>query len=290
MLPTQVAQRLEEVGVSPALRSSLHALIAHDDITSRRNWGHIIPSVSAALGATDPLLVQPFALAWGTLNAALRHLDHVQDGDIIDTSLLTSVPIAAQYNVLLTYYLLATTFLDDLDGSAIPPTRLLRLRRLWSDCLLLVASGQQADLEQRHDTLRGLEALERYQQLVQAKTGALFALAFGGTAMLLTDDQSTIEILYDAGTVYGMLVQFGDDIGDAQSQCNPALTLPRAYRMNQASHSELLPDVDAFWHVIYTDHVHQVKHALAALPAPMQTQINQLFTTVFEQRQHHEAI
>jgi hypothetical protein len=283
--------RLADAGVSPSLQSTLHTLVEQDDTGGRHNWGHVIPAVAAALDAQEPASIQPFAAAWGLLNAALRRLDHVQDGDASDTPLLASLPVGAQYNVLLTYYLLATTLLDDLDNGSIPPSRQLRLRRLWADCLLRVADGQQADLESPHTVDAGLNDLDRYQRLVQAKTGALFALAFGGTATLLSDDPRLIATLFDVGEVFGMLVQYGDDVVDAALQVNPALTLPRAYHVGQTVQQAvaILPDARTFRHFVYTEYLAQVQHALTDLPVPTQTTICHLFTSTFEHRQHNGA-
>lgn len=287
----RVCTRLADAGVSPSLQSTLHALVEQDDIWGRRNWGHVIPAVAAALGTQEPASIQPFAAAWGLLNAALRRIDHVQDGDDSDTPLPASLSVSAQYNLLLTYYLLATTLLDNLNNGSIPPTRQLRLRRLWVDCLLRVADGQQADLESSHTGHAEPDDLDRYQHLVQAKTGALFALAFGGTATLLSDDPRLIATLFDVGEVFGMLVQYGDDVVDAASQVNASLTLPRAYHASQTAQqaAAVLPDACTFWHFVYTEYVAQVQQALADLPAPAQTTICHLFTSTFEHRQHNGA-
>jgi len=287
----RIRTRLADAGVSPSLQATLHTLVEQDDIGGQHNWGHVIPAVAAALDAPKPASIQPFAAAWGLLNAALRRIDHVQDGDVSDIPLPASLSVGAQYNLLLAYYLLATTLLDDLDSAVIPPARQLRLRRVWTDCLLRVAEGQQADLESSHTVHAGLEDLDRYQHLVQAKTGALFALAFGGTATLLSDDPQLIAMLFDVGEVFGMLVQYGDDVLDAPSQVNGALTLPRAYHAGQTAQpaAPTLPDTRVFRHFVYTEYFAQVQQALAGLPATTQTTICHLFTSTFEHRQDNGA-
>jgi len=279
----QVAHRLSTVTVSPTLQSSLLEMVEQDNLLGPQNWSAVIPTISGALGATDAQLVQPFALAWGALNAGLRRLDHVQDGDPSPFPLPTVPAVGAHYNLLLSYYLLATTLLDDLDGNHIPASRLLRLRKWWGDCLLRVASGQQADLELFQDKHENVAMLNEYQHIVQAKTGALFALAFGGTAMLLTDDAETIVTLSEVGEVYGMLVQYGDDVLDANEQVNPTVTLPRAYAAAyQAQKQVPVVSMHTFWNRIYTAYVQQVEHALATLGAPVSIIVRQLFTDTFE--------
>ncbi len=279
----QVNQRLTTVAISPALHHVLLEMVDQDDPLADHNWAIIIPTIACALGATDKALVQPFALAWGTLNAALRRLDHVQDDDARSVPLPTVPVIGAHYNLLLSYYLLATALLDTLDGDSIPPARLLCLRQWWADCLLRVASGQQADLEVVQDDQQGAELLTQYQHVVQAKTGALFALAFGGTARLLTDDVEVITVLSEVGEVYGMLVQYGDDVRDADEQVNRAVTLPHAYAASRQRSTQLpVNDVHAFWHYIYMSYMQQVEYALAPLPIYTATTIRHLFTRSFE--------
>ncbi len=291
MLAEQIARRLHNVAVVPAIQACLQEMVAQDTHAERHTWRDIIPTISHMLGATEISQVQPFASAWELLYAALRHLDHLQDGDACDYPLPTTASVGAQYNLLLSYYLLAATLLDELDPHTIPALRLLRLRRLWSDCLLRVASGQQADLESVQEACGGLAALEQYQQVVQAKTGALFALAFGGTAILTTDNRDTIRILSFVGEVYGMLVQYSDDVLDSAIQVNPSITLPRAYAESRTKHHGCLPDHDmvAFWQHIYQAYINQVEAALAGLPAQIQSGIRQLFATTFEDTQHDEV-
>jgi geranylgeranyl pyrophosphate synthase len=88
----------------------------------------------------------------------------------------------------------------------IPANRILRLRELWTETMLRMASGQQRDLTASGDACDS--PLDTYQQLAQAKTGATFALAFGGTAILLTDETRTIDALILIGEIYGTLLQY----------------------------------------------------------------------------------
>ena len=71
--------------------------------------------------------------------------------------------------------------------------------------MLRMAAGQQRDLIFSVDDVAHM-SLDEYQQIAVAKTGATFALAFGGTATLLTDDMELVETLAAVGEVYGTLL------------------------------------------------------------------------------------
>jgi hypothetical protein len=146
-----------------------------------------------------------------------------------------------------------------------------------------MAGGQQRDL-----VIHGCEyndaPLEMYQQLAQAKTGAMFALAFGGTAMLLTDDIQIINILIAVGEIYGTLLQYSDDLRDVATQPNLTLTLPQAlcltqpfYKSTSTSHTP-----EAFWSYVYHAYYAQASQILSQLPTAMQQSILALFDRTFE--------
>jgi hypothetical protein len=87
------------------------------------------------------------------------------------------------------------------------------------------------------------------------------------------------------GTIYGMLVQYSDDIADAASQPNATLTLPRVYEESQEYHRDDIsfPSVGAFWYFVYRNYLARVKQVLTVLPAAAQSTIIKLFTSTFEQ-------
>ena len=281
-----VVNRLADARISASFQAQLLDLVKQDDIASRQNWSFLIPAVAHALDPQKEAYVQPFAAVWGLLLAALRRLDHLQDGHADDAPSPTRASTSERYNLLLSYYLLATMVLDELDSDALPIGRLLRLRKLWADCLMRVASGQQVDLELGHRIAPLSADLDLYQFVVQAKTGAFFTLAFGGTATLLTDDQVTINVLSDVGTVFGMLVQYGDDLADAATQPNPTITLPRSYHAQLAQHpyANIHPSINAFWRFVYADYFRHVEQALSVLPITVRSAIGHLFTSTFGER------
>ncbi len=246
----------------------------------------LILTIYRLLGGTNEQVVIPFAVAWYTLIGAVRRLDHVQDGDEPILLPRTGPQLGAAYNSLLCYLLLATSLLDDLDQQALPVARILRLRRFWNDCLLRAASGQQSDIEALHsqpNTPDNLPALDQYQHVAQAKSGALFALAFGGTAVLVTDELTTITALSTTGEIFGTLVQYLDDLRDAPTQGDVRLTLPATYQAACQSFPQPLPmhPIHAFWQKIYTAYLDQVNHSLVVVAPEVRTELRQLFTHTF---------
>lgn len=238
----------------------------------------LFPALQAAL-AGDAAVLEIFQAAWFGLYGAICRLDHLQDGDPEAAPLPALGTIGAQYNVVFAAYVLAESLLDDLTP-LVPTARLLRLRRFWGDMLLRMASGQQHDLQ---SGAVGLSDLDTYQQIAQAKTGATFALACGGAALLCTDAPATIAALTYAGEVYGTLIQYGDDLHDAATQPNLTLTLPRALRDHpmfvQDNHQEHI--LATFWSYLVTNSCQAVQQALTDQPMLVQQHIGTLFAQVF---------
>jgi hypothetical protein len=281
------ARRLQPVALVPEFESALRRLAEHDDSRPSQNpqWGLVIPTIQRLLGGTDEAIA-PFLAAWSLMYAVIVRLDHLQDGDLVDDPLPTANRPEAQYNLIFGYYVLATGVLDLLSPDQVPAERILRLRRLWTDMLLRMAGGQQRDLIAR-DAVGIEQPLDYYQQIAQAKTGATFALAFGGTAALLTDDPRTIDALTLIGEIYGTLLQYRDDLLDALTQPNPTLTLPEALTTARPVH---LADRTghtpaAFWAYLYRVYHEQVGQALVGLPAELQQGLRDLFARTFELNQ-----
>ena len=73
---------------------------------------------------------------------AASRLDHIQDSDPeSDPVFAPEVPSAIRYNLVFGYYILATSLLDQLSANSFAPCRLLRLRALWTEQMLRMASG-----------------------------------------------------------------------------------------------------------------------------------------------------
>ncbi len=286
MLVNHVAQRLQRAAVFPEMDAALRLMSAQDEpaATEQPSRHTIIPVLYELLTGEQATAIQPFAMAWAVLFGATKRLDHLQDGDLPDHPLPTRSTPNAQYNLMFAYYVLAHALLDDLGAQGIPCDRILKLHHFWSDCVLRVASGQQRDLEGTGWTSeRGLAALDQYQHIAHAKAGALFALAFGGAALLATDAPGTITIFTFVGELFGTLLQYKDDVLDAPSQPAAGLTLPHAYHVARTAQAAQLPHdtVAAYWHHVYQTYLSQVDQALAGLPPDIQQGILRLFATTF---------
>ena len=145
--------------------------------------------------------------------------------------------------------------------------------------MLCMASGQQRDLT---TSLISRSPLESYQQLAQAKAGAMFALAFGGAALLLTDDTQMIDALTTVGEIYGTLLQCGDDLLDV-AQANSTLTLPKALTMVRPTHmsDQTKHTPEAFFSYLYCAYHEQVVRVLVGLPDTVRHGILDLFDRTF---------
>jgi hypothetical protein len=208
----RLLKRITDLRVLPETRAALALFVEHDwnsaeAIEDRNRFQAVLEATYAALhGNLEGF--QPFLLAWTTLRAALLRLDHLQDNDT-DIQSLSKVAytLPEHYNLVFTYYVLAASLLDDLDDTIIPARRIRRLTRIWNDTMLSAASGQQRDLariglKDQFETLH-----EHYQEAIEAKAGAVYALGFGGAGILATDDQGVVSILFRVGQVYGLLYQ-----------------------------------------------------------------------------------
>lgn len=234
-------------------------------------WIETIGDIAASLQA-DPQAVAPFLDAWRTLYTVTLCLDHLQDGDALHDPWLEGLAPGLQYHLAFSLYIAAQHALSTLDAQAIPASRLGRLQRFWASSVAQLASGQYDDLTLTRATLeaRGAVPLDTYELLAAQKTGATFALAFGGIAILATDDEAQIAALSNAGTVYGMLLQYRDDLFDSvdQERQPEAMTLSRALL---AAHPALAAHgpgaVHAFWESIYSGYAQALGEILAPLPA-----------------------
>jgi len=290
-MSSAILQRIAQLPVLPELRAALEKFVEQD-------WGVEAPgtgerdTLQAALmliyrelSGGDSVHVQPLLLAWYTLRGAIFRLDHLQDDDPdLDVSFGSATPIGQRYNLVLTYYLLATAVLDDLDAQYVPSARIRRLMRLWNDSLLRAGSGQQRDLATtRWSHQQPQELLEHYEHAMRAKAGSIYSLAFGGVATLATDDESTIQILSLVGELYGTLLQFDDDMLDEVMQATPALTLPHVYQSAQMASGVPLPPHSVRHYARFIRHAYfeHVKTIIEPLPEASRKAIVSIFRQDF---------
>lgn len=271
--------RLVGLGLRPDFVAALSQLVAVDvsHLEQHPPVVAMFATLAAALQAPATILT-PFRDAWTLMYATIGRLDSLQDGDPIATPpQVTS--IGAHYNLVFASYIQAVSLLDDL-AEEVPAARLLRLQRWWNDCMLRMADGQQHDLESGAE-IRSFDSLAVYQQIAQAKTGTTYALAFGGLAMLLTDDDELLAGLTQVGEIYGTLVQYEDDLRDAVSQPNSALTLPELLHFLPLDTPHQPEQIAAaFWSYLYPIYRQAAIGALSRYPS-LHSQIAAMFAEVF---------
>ncbi len=221
--------------------------------------------------------------AWSTLYSVSLLLDHLQDGDPIPAPWFVSLPPALQYQLIFSGYVDAQQRLAAIDPAWVAPERLLRLHQHWATCVRQIAEGQYRDLThpaQAIDAQRGQD-LDVYEAITTQKTGAMFALAFGGVAILATTDEAHIAALTNAGLMIGMLLQFQDDRRDARDQHaqSGTLTLNRALA-TMAAPDLAAPADDAFWTVILAHYRQALTHVLEPLPPATRQRMYQVVATL----------
>lgn len=271
--------RLSRLGLRQEFAAALACLVG-SDVAQLQQHPPVVTmfaTLSAVLQAPAPLLT-PFREAWTLLYATIGRLDSLQDGDPIATPPQVA-SLGEHYNLVFASYILAASLLDELAEEA-PAARLLRLKCWWNDCMLRMADGQQHDLESNAAS-RSFDALATYQQIAQAKTGATYALAFGGLAMLLSDDEQLVTSLAQVGEIFGTLVQYEDDLGDALSQPNPALTLPDLLQfLPIETQRDPEQTIAIFWSYLYRLYLQAALGALSSYPG-LHDPITSLFAEVF---------
>lgn len=289
---TIILERIGQLPVLPELQAALVHLVEQDwsrDASlhaQNQRLEEVLMAVYQGLGGGDPVHVRPFILAWHTLRAALLHLDHLQDDDReLDRLFEPAASVSQRYNLILAYYQLALTMLDDLDASQIAPHRFRLVLRFWNERLLQAASGQQRDLGGLQQTDQMQVVLDHYEQAMKAKAGSIYAIGFGGTALLATDDNVSIEALTRIGEAFGTLLQFSDDVLDAADQSEPGLTLPSAYRTAHTASKIRLPphSLQLYASFIYQSYMEQIRKLVAPLPPSVQEGLLSAFRHTFAQ-------
>jgi hypothetical protein len=225
-----------------------------------------------ALGAA-PAPVAAFVAAWRRLYRVTLLLDHLQDGDALEEDWLATLPPAVQYHLAFSAYVEAQRSLAVLDTQQVPPATLVQLQQLWAASVAQLAAGQYRDLTLSPQELAAQPAgaLDAYEEIAAGKTGASFGLAFGGVALLATDDDALVTAATNAGLTFGMLLQYHDDLCDAaeQSAQPDTLTLGRALLAAQPPDAGQLT-AEIFWQLIYAHYARSLAQILAPLPPAAQ--------------------
>ncbi len=271
-----VCTRIDQLPILPELRALLLHMVQHDDERQADHIGPLLTTVQMLLGAGTTST--PFIAAWRLMYAAISRLDELQDNDPISDGVVAALDQGLHYNLIFTYYALATSMLDDLDPQCIPYQRIHRVRTAWSASMLRMAGGQQRDLLGVLPS--GRAPLIAYQELAQAKTGATFALAFGGMAMLCSDDNDLIQRLTLVGEIYGTLLQYSDDLLD-QHEPNQTLTLPQALVQTYGTAAQQPKTHHAIVTVITQAYLDRVHELVQPLSTQLASGLLNLVTSVF---------
>lgn len=277
-----IEERLAASGVLPEFQAALLHMLDIDAIAkspSSRKTHEFFGQMYLSLGGTNNKALQSFLSAWHVLMTAILRLDHLQDLDPIELPLPSHASVGAQYNLVIGYYTLAWALLDEF-GLDVSPQRIQRVRQLWGNLLLRASSGQQRDLMPTNNTANVLDV---YQEVVRAKAGAFYALAFGSIAALAVDDPIVIKAFVEAGEIFGMLEQLNDDLVDAKDQTTE-YTLLRAYQIAvQHAPTDLPPfHLRSYWQYICRNYFEYLQHVIMPLSENSQLLINNMFRSVFK--------
>ena len=272
--------RIADLPLAEDMRQFLLQVVGLDYValSKHRAITTITPLIQHGLMCTNDS-IDVFFSSWLLMYASTRRLDHLQDNDPSDKLPLVVPTIGGQYNIVFGIYILAKSILDDI--ATVDASRVLRLHRLWNDCLIRMAVGQQQDL-MFGDNNEKKPSFEEYQNIVLNKAGAMFALIFGGIATLLVDDQDIVNALVVLGEIYGTIIQYSDDVFDASSQSTSIVTLPQVLRQLNMTSISADKAPSAFWSYLYPIYRDAANLALTNTPVHLQEAMRNLFAYVFE--------
>lgn len=245
-------------------------------------WLAGITQTGSALGC-PAATVGAYISGWRRLYTAILLLDHLQDDDPIDDWLAEMTP-PLRYHLAFSVYAAAQQALNVLT-TAISPTRFVRLHGFWTKTVSHLALGQYCDLTGTVTPMNGTadQTLDAYEAIAAQKTGSVFALAFGGSAMLATDDPAQIDAAGAAGLLFGLLLQYQDDLLDAPNQTTQpqTLTFVRALAAGYGVDPTAALPATAAWAFVYAHYLRGLESILAPLPEAAQDAITTSFHKTF---------
>ncbi|HEY0604753.1 MAG TPA: polyprenyl synthetase family protein [Herpetosiphonaceae bacterium] len=162
----------------------------------------LLPLLTCQAAGGDPRSAIPVAAAWRALHIGLKLLDDVEDGDV---ARMNAGVNPAQVLNLSTGFLAAA----QLALTHLPAAQCHVLQADFLQTVLRMARGQHVDLDR--STARSIQT---YFQVMEAKSGAFFALAAASGSKCATTDCTEIAKYQDFGYNVGILIQIVDDWSD----------------------------------------------------------------------------
>ena len=146
----------------------------------------------------------PVAAAWCLLHTAALLLDDVEDQEL-DYMAWPSMSPAQAVNAATGLIFASQMAWAHLGRLGVDGALSLSLQEIFGHTILQACVGQDLDLA------ADAFSLGDYWQVAEAKSGALFALACRGGAMLGTTDRQQVESSAEFGHNLGVLIQISDD-------------------------------------------------------------------------------
>ncbi len=217
-----------EAGVEAPYQEALRSAFVLGGSPAARNnlpLGLLVALCCEAAGG-EPQHAEWVTAAWRLLGEAAHLLDALEDGDGgIEPHPFNPAQSLNMATGLMTSASLALSLIQD-------PETALSISQDFYRTGLRMCAGQHADLTENEPTL------DRCWRIVEAKSGAFFALACRAGARLAGNDSLQIESFSEFGRHLGILVQIGDDInglwpsaGERSDLAAGKRSLPVAYAM-----------------------------------------------------------
>jgi geranylgeranyl diphosphate synthase type I len=162
----------------------------------------LLPLLTCQAAGGDPRQAIPVAAAWRALHIGLKLLDDVEDGDVARSDPEVN---PAQVLNLSTGFLTAA----QLALTHLPAAQCQDLQADFLHTILHMARGQHIDLDRV-----AARSIPTYFQVMEAKSGAFFALAAASGTKCATTDCTEIAKYEDFGYNVGIFIQIIDDWSD----------------------------------------------------------------------------
>lgn len=175
-----------------------------DWVTEGARQSHVLrlPLLTCRAGGGDDAHAVHVAAAWHLLQAAAHLLDDVADGAVPGLDPNQAV------NGALALVFLSQLSLVRLRQGRVEPQRIVALVEAFNAATTRMSSGQAMDLGWGEEQT----TLHDYWRLIDAKSGAFFALACRAGAMLGALPEDDLDAYATFGYHFGILVQLSDDL------------------------------------------------------------------------------